>query len=727
MIVTLSNRHSFSYIVLLLLIVLWGVPAKTHAQGGESIDSLLTVLSKHPKEDTVRVKILADLAFAYHLISPDSTVLLSKQSYALSQKLNYERGKADALKLWAIASYMQSEYKQAINRNEEALAIYQKINDKKGAGAVLNNIAIIRHNEGDFATALSFYKQSLAIRKEIDDKIGVAACYNNIGNTYSDMGNYSEALYNLFMGLRLREQLSPHGAIGNSLTNIANVYYYLGKDDLALKHALRALDIVKKSRNIDGMISANVVVGAIYHRKKELEEALVYFQDALKLSFDMGNMHNVGLSYNNIGQVYLEQNNYNKAKFYLFNALKISEESGDLESIAINNIGLGQVYLKLHSLDSAIHHLLISNKVALEIGSKLQLSESSDLLAHAYEQQKDFKSATHYYKKFILYKDSLFNDEVAKKSSQIEFDFVLDKKQKEIALLEKDKSIQTGLVERSRLANTSMAIVLCLIGVFAIGLYISFGKVKKANKITTAQKEEILRQAEELKELNQLKDKILSVLSHDLRSPVASLSGIISLLDENMISQQEFLELKNGMNNQLAALSLLLDNLLHWSRSQLEGNTATEKGMVSLPTLVSQNISILQESARQKNINLKLTQPASDIMASVDKSQIDIVLRNLLSNAIKFTNRAGNITVTIEDKGTHILTCITDNGVGMDEQQLQQLFNLRHQSNYGTDGEKGTGLGLLLCKDFVTLNNGTLTVKSTLGTGSTFCITLPKA
>ncbi|MES2778809.1 MAG: tetratricopeptide repeat protein [Bacteroidota bacterium] len=724
--VSLAIRHLCIFKVLLILIVLLVAPAKALAQG-DGIDSMLSALQKHPQNDTIRAKLLSDLSFAYHLISPDSTMLLSKQAYDISKRLKHEKGEADALKHWAIGSYMKSEYKQAITRNEQALAIYEKINDKKGCGAVLNNIAIIRHNEGDFATAISYYKQSLTIRKEINDKIGVAACYNNIGNTYSDMGNYSEALYHLFMGLRLREQLSPPRFIDNSLTNIANVYYYLGKDDLALKHALRALEIVTKSRNLDGIISTNVVVGAIYHRKKEFTKALSYYQEALKLSIQMGNSHDLALSYNNIGQVYLEQKEYNQAKYCLFRALKISEESGDQESIAINHIGLGQIYLRTHLLDSAIHHLLISNKVASEIGSKLQLSESSDLLAQTYEKKSDFKAATYYYKKFITYKDSLLNDEVDKKSSQIEFDFVLDKKQKEISLLEKDKSIQMGLVERSRLINISMVVVLCLIGLFAVGLFISFGRVKKANKITIKQKEEITRQSEQLKELNHLKDKILSVLSHDLRSPVASLTSIMSLLDHKMISQEEFLSLKNGMNNQLAALSLLLDNLLYWSRNQLDPNRVQEKVIVSLPSIVQQNIDILQESAHQKNIHLQLAQPATDVLALVDQSQIDIVFRNLISNAIKFTHRDGNIAITIEDKDTHTLTCITDNGIGMDDAHLQQLFNLRHQSNYGTDGEKGTGLGLLLCKDFITQNNGTLTVKSTLGVGSTFCITLPKA
>lgn len=724
--VNLTNRHLFSYKILFILFVLWSTPQKLYAQG-EAIDSLLTALQNHPQPDTLRAKLLSDLSFAYHLISPDTTILLSKQSYALSMQLHYEKGQADALKHWAIGSYMKSEYKEAIIRNEQALSIYKKLDDKKGYGAVLNNIAIIRHNEGEFPTAISFYKQSLAIRQEIDDKVGVAACYNNIGNTYSDMGNYSESLYYLFMALRLREQLSPPRFLDNSHTNIANVYYYLGKDDLSLKHALRALEIVKKSPNLDAIISAHVVIGALYHRKKEYAKALSHYNEALKMSQQMGNLHDVGLTYNNIGQVYLEQKKFDQAKYCLAVALKISEESGDQESIAINNIGIGQVYLKMHAIDSAIHHLLISHKKASAIGSKLHLSESSDLLAQAYEQKNDFKTANFYYKKFVTYKDSLFNEEVTKKSSQVEFDFVLDKKQKEIALLEKDKSLQMGLVERSNLLNMSLALVLCLIGLSAIGLYISFDRIKKANKITTEQKEEIFRQSEQLKELNQLKDKILSVLSHDLRSPVASLTGIMTLLDENMISQQEFLELKNGMNNQLSALSLLLDNLLHWSRSQLDGNTKQEKEVVSMQAIVQQNINILQESARQKDIRLQLTQPTTEALVLGDKNQIDIVIRNLVSNAIKFTDRAGNIAITIEDKGSHTLTCITDNGVGMDENHLQQLFSLSHQSNYGTDGEKGTGLGLLLCKDFVTQNNGTLTVKSTPGVGTTFCVTLPKA
>lgn len=693
----------------------------------QDVDSVLSILKKHPQNDTTKVKLLSDLAYMYHLISPDSTLLLSKQAFAIAQKLNYPKGEADALKHWAIGSYMSSEYKHAISRNEQALAIYKKLNDKKGSGAVLNNIAIIRHNEGDFKTAIELYQQSLTIRKEINDKIGIAACYNNIGNTYSDMGNYSEALYYLYMALRLREQLSLPQLIEHSHSNIANVYYYLGKDELSLKHALLALDLIKKSRNLDGIISVNVVIGAIYQRKRDFSKALSYFQDALEKGIQMGNVHDIGLCYNNIGEVYLAKEEYAKAKTYFSKALNISSESNDKESIAINNIGLGKAYLKTNRIDSAIYHLLNSYNISKAIGSKLQLSESNNILAQCYEAKNDFKNATLFYKQYILYKDSLFNDEVNKKSSQIEFDFILEKKQNQITLLQKDKSIQQAKIERVQLIIASMAVVLLLIIVFTITIVISFNKVKKANEIATKHKEEIEQQSKELKELNQLKDKILSVLSHDLRSPVASLSGIMSLLDDNVITPEEFLTLKKGMNNQLTELSLLLDNLLHWSRNQLLGENLQEKTVLSLPNTIQRNINLLKESAKQKNIELVLNSSSEDLAVLADRNQIDIVLRNLISNAIKFTHREGKISITIEDKGIETLTCISDNGVGMSEEHLNQLFNLKHKSNYGTEGEKGTGLGLLLCKDFITQNNGTLTVKSSVGVGSIFCITLPKA
>jgi signal transduction histidine kinase len=725
----IARQYSFCTSILKTLLFCSSIfSALSLAAQQPTIDSLYKELKKHPRVDTIHIDLLSTLAYTYHTISPDSTTILAQKAFNLSNKLGYEKGRADALKHWAIGAYLISEFDDAIAKNEEALKIYEKMGDKKGCGAVLNNIAIIKHNQGSFEEALVFYKRSLAIRQLIDDQIGVAACYNNIGNTLSDQGNFSESLYYLFKGLRLREKLNNQQWIANSLSNIANIYFYLGKYDASLAYSTRSLAIQEAIGNKDGAIQALVAVGAVYDIQNKHSEALDCFQKALRISREMGNIHSEALCLNNIADEYVNLNQFDNALLNYEKSLKMSEESGDVESIAISNNGIGNALLHRNQPAKAIEHLLLCQKLSASIGAKLVLMESAVNLSEAYEMVKNEKEANKYLHKVITYKDSLFNDEVTKKAQQLEFNFILDKKQREISLLEKERTIQKEIAERRRLGNISLAAVLLLSIALAISLWNSSRKVKKANTITLLQKEEISRQTDELKALNTLKDKIFSVLSHDLRSPIASLSGIMSLMDQDMISPNEFKQVKEGMNNQLAALGLLLDNLLYWSRSQINGHIIVRKEKINIIPLIEQNIQLLSESAGQKNISLRMqNEPNAVLNAFADVNHADIVIRNLISNAIKFTNNNGKVEVGASVVKNTIQIQVQDNGIGMDENLANQLFTNKLQSTQGTSGEKGTGLGLLLCKDFAEQNDGTLSVTSKPGEGSTFYFTLPKA
>jgi signal transduction histidine kinase len=711
---------------LLTILVFIGSVNNLFAQQ-QAVDSLSTAIRKYPQEDTVKVNMISDLAYLYHTIYPDSTAILSKQAYLLAKKLNYEKGVANALKHWAIGSYLTSNSELALNQTKEALAIYRKLNDKSGAAAVLNNIAIINHNEGKLDEALEYYNQSLTIRLEINNLEGIAGCYNNIGNVYTDKGDYSEALFYLFRALTIREKMDDQFAIANSNSNIANIYFLLGKYTAALNYGLKARDIQHNIGNKDGEMSALVAIGEVYHIQKNYTEAMEAFQQALILAKEIGSDHGITLCEINIGEVYLSQQQYAKAKTIFEHSLKLSEVIRDPEGIVKCHDGIGKALIHMNQANKAIPFLLQGFRIANEAGIRLRAYELTQSLSMAYGQTGDYKNAYVYLQKSVTYKDSLFNEEVTKKSQQFEFNFILDKKQEEIALLKKHSAIQKEIAERRRLANISMGVILLLSLTLALLLFLGSKKVKKANAVTLRQKEEISRQAEELQELNLLKDKIFSVLSHDLRSPIASLTGLMALMDQDMLTPEEFTKMRNGMNNQLSAISLLLDNLLYWSRSHISEHAAVHREPIDLVPLIEQNIQLLTESARQKNITLCFHAPASPkLTVMADVNHADIVIRNLISNAIKFTHPQGKVEVLSETTGNNITVSVRDTGIGIDRELAKQLFTNKLHSSHGTSGEKGTGLGLLLCRDFAEQNNGKLSVTSKPGEGSTFYFTLPK-
>jgi len=234
---------------------------------------------------------------------------------------------------------------------------------------------------------------------------------------------------------------------------------------------------------------------------------------------------------------------------------------------------------------------------------------------------------------------------------------------------------------------------------------------------------QVRQQAKELLALNKLKDRLFSIISHDLRSPLVNLFDLIKMMDNEVITPQEFSILIPQLSKNVGYTSGLLENLLFWSKSQLQGEVI--KPVNIDVRAVSENILHLFERSiieKKISVNNKVDE-GSTIYA--DQGMIQLVIRNLVSNAVKFSNRNGKINLSSFSDGHFTRLCVEDDGVGISEEDLIKLFEIETFTTRGTDNEQGTGLGLLLCKDFIEKNNGRIWVESALLKGSKFFIELP--
>lgn len=224
---------------------------------------------------------------------------------------------------------------------------------------------------------------------------------------------------------------------------------------------------------------------------------------------------------------------------------------------------------------------------------------------------------------------------------------------------------------------------------------------------------------DEQKSMNEFKDKILSTVAHDLRSPLNTLSSILDMGedDKEVFNNEELLaQIKQQLNNSTE----LLETLYRWARSSFYKMQSVHDD-VDLGDLVLSVLQPLNVAIGQKQIMVTLGKQQPCIVVA-NREQIAIVLRNLLTNAIKFTPNLGNIHIDIYQADAYAIVDIVDTGIGMDEEQLSNVFSHRMKSTYGTDGEKGSGLGLMLCKEYIAQNNGSLSVTSKKGEGSAFQI-----
>jgi signal transduction histidine kinase len=253
-----------------------------------------------------------------------------------------------------------------------------------------------------------------------------------------------------------------------------------------------------------------------------------------------------------------------------------------------------------------------------------------------------------------------------------------------------------------------------------------YGSIQDITEQKSAE-EEIKKQNEELQKINAEKDKFFSIIAHDLRSPFNGFIGLTQVIAEGFpsLSMEKIKEIALTMNKSATNLYRLLSNLLEWSQIQ-RGTIVFEPKEVQLRMVVEESIAAIQESVKIKNIEITSDIPM-DLWVYADTNMIQTILRNLVSNAVKFTPNGGKVSLAAkrnDDKSTEIT--VQDNGIGMSQTMLENLFRMDVQSSRkGTEKEPGTGLGLLLCKEFVDKHSGRIWVESEEGKGSTFYLWLP--
>lgn len=237
--------------------------------------------------------------------------------------------------------------------------------------------------------------------------------------------------------------------------------------------------------------------------------------------------------------------------------------------------------------------------------------------------------------------------------------------------------------------------------------------------------EKLQKQALELQQLNDLKDKFFSIISHDLKGPVFGVKELIHLTQSGLISQEEFLDILPEVSKNMEQVAILLENLLAWTSSQLRGEHM-EVRELELSTLLLSQKNLLDRIAKEKNISIEL-QNLSEAWIKADKNMLELIIRNLISNALKFSSSGSKVLIRTEVKASEVQVCIEDSGMGISDENLKKLNSGISFTTRGQQNESGTGLGLILVREYIGKIGGNLSVKSTLGKGSTFCISLPLA
>lgn len=687
----------------------------------KQIDSLKNVLKRLSQTDTTYINTLNEIALAYWAVQADSVLALSKKSEKLCREMKYLKGEAEAVKNIGIAYRIKGNNEEALKFFLKALPMAEKAGYGKGIGGCYNNIAIIYNTRGQYDQALKYHEKAVEIREKIGDKKDLSTSYNNIGVIFTNLGRYSEAMEYHLKSLRLREQINDKVGIGMSLNNVANMHERLGQYDEELEYLVRALRIQEEVGDKVGVASSLVNLGILYLRKGNDSLALNFQLRALKTTQEANNEQLVGRVLLKIAYIYFKKNQLTKSLDYYRQAESKMKKIGDKSGISEVLEGMAQVYLHEKKYKDALAIATRSLNVAKEIGNLERVNASHQTLSNIYEAMGDGLNALYHFKQYKAYSDNLNNKEIERRTSLQQAQYDYEKKEMQLRDQQRIKEI-----EYEREANQqqwiifSALLILCSVSVIAVLAFRSRGKLKKANL-------EIEKQKVELHDANVLKARLLSVVSHDARGPLNSLSGMLKLLAHDVISPEESKKLLEGIGVQLEQVRDFMETLLHWVRQQVVSAEPDFKNF-EIDIAITETVDLLMSPAEAKKVNL-VTHLEEGLMIRADEEMIRIVVRNLVSNAIKFCREYDSVEISASSNAekTLVKVMVSDTGVGISAENLSKLFGEEHISTKGTGKEIGTGLGLLLCKQYIELNGGKMGVQSQDRKGSQFWFTIPMA
>lgn len=689
-----------------------------------TIDSLKK-LAAGEKEQTTLTELYLQLSIEYNDNNTDSELYYAQKAFTSATNKQPQQF-SNTLTQLGTAHFNAGHYDTALSYYHQSLKVHlDKDLDTNLAMKYINvgniYIRLAKHNK-----AIAYYDTALQTARGNSNNRLAAIAINNLASVYYDRGAYSEALENYLDGLKLHEEVNNKTDIEKSLLNIANVYFRLEDHNKAKEYLSKARDVAEAQNSNWGYISILTTYGMIYNEEQKYDSSLSVLLKALELSEKIKSPFLTNILKGNVAEAYFNLGEYEKAHKLYKECMVASKQLQDDEGLGIAKAGLGQIDIKRGATSKGIANLKDALNTIQQSGNIEQAKAIADTLAVTYKRLGNYKLALTYNELKDNYEDSLAKDKALQSARNLEFEYKLSKKEARIAILEKDSAIEASKLSQQRTQLIAALIGLAMAIIIAALIYRNLKTARHKNELITQQKKEIEIQAAKLQELNEFKDTTFSVLSHDLRSPINALTGTMAMLDEGIITPEEFAEHKDELNKKLQSVSLMLDNLLQWAKSQMKGEQTLDIQKISVRRKALRALAVLKDAADQKNIKLAGDIP-ENLYAYADRNQIEMVMRNLVSNAIKFTPDNGSVTITAEElDGNRVAVHVSDTGVGMSQEQIDKLLDgSPNSSMQGTGGEKGTGIGLHLSHTFVKNNKGELSIKSQLGKGTTFTLTLP--
>lgn len=649
----------------------------------DSITILREKISNYPgqsnfsEKDTAYIDLLNDLAYRLRYTQLDSMKLLAQETLEISKRFGYNKGVLEAL------------------TNFSAYHLYSG-----------NTMEVIQYGQkvlGD-AKIEKFPKLQMKI-------------YNQMGQAYFIEQEYPLTYTNFLRALTLSDQFNDEAYKFKLNMNLGTMFNLLEDYNEALNFYSKAKISVKKlnDRKSNSMVDSNL--GYLYVQTGEYEEAERLLLESINVFKSEKVSEWLAFAYGTYALLHLKLNDFEVSRLNYQNALDLHNSLNDVKGKADVHYGLSKANLGLGNIEIANQEILESLELYKSFNLKTGLEKCYRVLYELKKKQGNISESLMY----LELSDKLAND-ISKEKNKRNLNMLNAKfnSEKENENLRVKSEIEIGKQRKyAQWAFVAFLIVLLI----SIVVFRASRRKKTLNKKLENQAIVLNENQKVLEKINNNQDRLFSIVGHDLRGPIISLKELLVLYIEDPDGKEYFEKFAPQLRDDLEQVQFTMDNLLHWGKTQMQGSSITVE-CIAVKKELESILQLFRKDIERKFLTVN-NQILKEYFVLVDLDHFNVIFRNLISNAIKFTPEKGSISLAAEMKNGKLIIQVSDTGVGMTEEALSKLFkSTEHFSTFGTNSEKGTGLGLRLAKEMVVKNQGEIYAKSKLENGSDFFVKL---
>jgi signal transduction histidine kinase len=667
------------------------------SQNIQLIDSLRLRVKSYTAEDQKKFELLNDLAWEHRWANPDSTIYYSQKALALGKKLNLSKGLAKPLNFMGVAYNYKGNRITAFETYDEALRVSAAQKDSSQIAHTNNNLGRLFFEQGLLSRSYEHFIRALSLFEAINDLSGLAYTYQSLAALYKLQHDYIKAESNYLKAYNIRLSLNNTRDIMSALGQLGRLSQETNDHDKALRYLHLADSAGHVINDEVNLADIKTYISQSYLRKGLLEEAESICKEGLEVILKKNVVRILPQAYLTMGQIMYTKNDLPESKRYLNMALDMAAKSNDLSSKM-------EAYYWLWKLSEKKH-------------------DKTGSLSHQNQ--------------YLILKDSIKDLDLTRQVERLQFEIEIQRKEQENQLLKANEEKNGAIIQQQKLQNIVLIVIIGFVSILGLVQWRNGKKrreinerLAQQNQFIANQREEIVEQNEklsrrnqELSDINHEKDTIMSIVAHDLKSPLNRIKGIADLMElEGQLTEDNKVYVQMTKNATQSGLDLIKDLLdVH----MLEENAEPNYSVFDVSRFLLDKIDAFGPSAESKNIHLHITRIENEEV-NIDADYLNRIVDNLISNAIKFSKRNSSIEVSAGRSSSHFWISVKDHGPGFSEQDKVHLFQkFKKLSARPTAGETSNGLGLAIVKTLVDRLKGKIDLTSEEGKGSEFVVKFP--